>query len=372
MHICMVAFTDLRFDARIFREASALQDSGQQVTIVATSFAGTEVLPLWQRFDTHLLPINRERSLRLLYPSFWRQAYKILREVTADVYHAHDLDTLWPAARAASHFGVPLVYDSHELWTEQSSIINRPLIRWFWTWLEKHLTKKVAYCITVSDGIKSLLEELYPLHNVTIVRNLPQFRTPIVSNRIREELGLEQTRPIVLYQGGFLTENGLLEQIDAAASFETAALVLIGGGPCETQLRDRVSQKRLQETVFFLPRVSFDELHEYTCSADIGLCLIKNSGLSFYHSMPNKLFEYFMAGIPVIASDFPEIGRVVRDTGAGLLANPQDSKEVALQVNQLASDDRGMAARANAARKAAQTYNWECEAQKLTSLYAGL
>ena len=366
----MVAFTDLRFDARIYREATALQDAGHRVSIVSSSFSETTTATPWRRFETHLILVDRRRSLRVLYPLFWRRAAQALAALSADAYHAHDLDALWPAERVATRQGALLVYDSHELWTEQSGVVNRPTVQRFWCWLEKRLMPQVHHTIAVSHSIKLALEARYQLDGVTVLRNLPVFRKPVDSNRIRETLGLDDQRPVVLYQGGFLTANGLLEQIDAAAKFERAVLVLLGGGPCEPDLKQKVHQHQLGDSVFFLPRVPFAELHEYTCSADVGLCLIQNSGKSFFYSLPNKLFEYFMAGLPVVASDFPEMGPVVRDSGAGVLADPRDPAAVAEQVNLLIADSTRMARCAEAARVASRTYSWEREAEKLTAVYA--
>ena len=371
MHICMVAFSDLHFDYRIFREATALRQAGHRVSLVAAAFDPTPLVG-WEGFEIQLISIDRSRSLRRTYPSFWRRARQLLLAVRADVYHAHDLDTLWPAVRAAGRRGVPLVYDSHEFWTEQSSLVGRTTIRTFWRQLEKRLVGRVHRVITVSDSIASALQARYGLRAVTVLRNLPQYRPPENSDRIRDRLGLPPGQPIVLYQGGFLTDNGLTEQIQAAAQFGEAAFVLLGDGPCEAMLRCQVRENRLEQRVFFIPRVPFSELHSYTCSADLGLCLIKGTGQSFYHSMPNKLFEYLMAGLPVLASDFPEMRRVIHETGAGAVTDPCDRAAVGRLVRELLDDrDRRQACR-QAALKAAHRFNWEREAHRLIDLYANL
>lgn len=372
MHICMAVFGDLRFDYRVFREAQCLHRAGHRVSIVSSSF-NPAPLEGWDEFDLRLIPIDRSRSLRISYPAFWRQARQLLLDARADAYHAHDLDALWPAAFAARRREVPLVYDSHEFWTEQSSLVDRPLIRHFWALLERRLIRQVHRTITVGTSIAQALQERYGLEQVTVVRNLPFYRPPVQSDRIRTELNLAAGRPVVLYQGGFLTDNGLAEQIEAIAGLhEDLAFVLIGDGPREAALKEQVRSRRLEGKVYFIPRVPFGELHSYTCSADLGLCLIKGTGRSFYYSMPNKLFEYLMAGLPVLASDFPDMRAVVEESGAGLVANPRDLRNIREKVQFILADSTRRQTYRQAALTAAQHYSWEQETPRLLALYAGL
>ncbi len=368
----MVVFGDLRFDYRVFREAQCLRQAGHHISIVSSSFDPSP-LQGWDGIDLHLIPVDRSRSLRILYPDFWRQAQSLLLAARADVYHAHDLDALWPAAKAAGRRDVPLVYDSHELWTEQSSLVDRPLVRHFWAILERRLIRRVHRTITVGTSIAKVLQERYGLEQVTVVRNLPLYRPPVPSDRIRTELGLSTQRPVVLYQGGFLTDNGLAEQIEAIGGLDgDLAFVLVGDGPRETALKAQVRNCGLEGRVYFIPRVPFAELHSYTCSADLGLCLIKGTGRSFYYSLPNKLFEYLMAGLPVLASDFPDMRAVVEETGSGMVANPEDLEEIRRKIRTFFADPNRPQAYRQAALAAAQRYNWEQEAPRLLALYTGL
>lgn len=372
MHISMAVFGDLRFDYRVFREAQCLCQAGHRVSIVSSAF---DPAPLqgWGKVELHLIPIDRSGSLRLTYPHFWRQARKLLLAARADAYHAHDLDALWPAAAAARRFDVPLIYDSHEYWTEQSSLVTRPAIRHFWALLESRLIRRVHRTIAVSTSIARSLQEQYGLEEVVVVRNLPLYRSPVPSDRIRAELGLAADRRVVLYQGGFLTDNGLAEQIDAFGGLgEDLAFVLVGDGPRETALKAQVRERGLGDRVYFIPRVPFAELHSYTCSADLGLCLIKGTGRSFYYSLPNKLFEYLMAGLPVLASDFPDMRAVIEESAAGLVANPNDPEEIRAQIQGFFADPARAPAYRQAALAAARRYNWEQEAPRLLAVYAGL
>lgn len=373
MKICMVVFTDLPFDYRVYREAASLQAAGHDVTVISTRFRPEPLPDAWESIDVRLIDIDRDQSLRLSYPRFWRKAGAMARDVHADVYHAHDLDAFWPAARAARHHRAALVYDSHELFCEQSSLVQRPAIAYVWRQIERRLIGQADQVITVGHAIAQRLQEAYDLPQIpTVLRNVPLYRKPVASHYLRERLRIPAADPVVLYQGGYLTDNGLAEQIQAMQQVATGHLVLLGSGPTEATLREVTRQSELEERVHFLPRVPFQALHEVTCSADLGLCIIKPTGRSFAWSMPNKLFEYMMAGLPVLAGDTPEIRRVIEATDAGLIVDPLDSDAITAALAQLLSDPGRRDEYAAAARFAARRNCWEVESQGLLELYARL
>lgn len=373
MRVCMVLFGDLRFDFRVFREADALRTAGHQVVLVASDFGGR--LPsVWDDFEFRRIPVDRSKSLRRTYPVFWHRAARLAWEVDADVYHAHDLDALWPAARAAGRRGACLVYDSHELFVEQSSLVRRAGVRGFWGWLERRLIRRVDRVLTVSAAIADTLQQTYDLDPPPVlVRNLPPFREPVSGDGLRQALGLDgDDEPLALYQGGFLTDNGLAEQITAMSRIGVGRLVLLGGGPMEEGLRRQVASLGMHDRVRFLPRRPFPQLHALTCGADLGLCVIKPAGNSFLWSMPNKLFEYLMAGLPVLAGDTPEIRSVIEDTGAGVLVDPADPDAIAAPLRELLTDEPRRRQLGEAAARSARRYCWEREAPRLLEVYAQL
>ena len=373
MRVCMVLFGDLRYDFRVFRQADALRAAGHEVVLVTSDFGGR--LPaVWDDFELRRIPLDRARSLRRTYPLFWLRAASLAASTGADVYHAHDLDALWPSARAAARLRAHLVYDSHELFVEQSSLVDRPAIRGFWRWLERRLVRRVDRVLTVSPAIARSLQQTYGLERPPVlVRNLPPFREPVAGDGLRQALGLVGDRtPLVLYQGGFLTENGLADQITAMSRIEGGRLVLLGSGPTEDSLRRQVSALGLRDRVRFLPRLPFPELHALTCGADIGLCVIRPAGNSFLWSMPNKLFEYMMAGLPVVAGDTPEIRRVIEETEAGVLVDPGDPDAIADAIRELLSDEPRRRRMGEAALRSAERYCWEREVPRLLQAYEQL
>ena len=265
-----------------------------------------------------------------------------------------------------------LVYDSHELFTEQASVIGRPWVRWFWGILERRLIRQADRVLTVCDSIARHLERRYDLERVQVVRNVPPYRPRVTSDLLRQEFGLGRHTGIALYQGGFLAGSGLTELIEASAWFGEAILALVGSGPREAELRRLVRARQLGDRVRFLARVPFQQLHAYTCSADVGLCLFKNRGLSSYYSLPNKLFEYLMAGLPVVGSDFPEIAAVLRQGPSGALVAPNDPAAIGEAVRLLVEDQPRRQSYSEAALRAASVLNWEREAPRLLALYEGL
>ena len=147
---------------------------------------------------------------------------------------------------------------------------------------------------------------------------------------------------------------------------------MIGGGPLEAALKKQVISAGLQDKVYFIPRVPFQELHSYTCSADLGLCVIKRTGKSFFYSIPNKLFEYLMAGLPVLVSNFPEMQAIVEKSGAGRVVDPEDVGAIRRSICDLLSNESQLRTYSKAALQAALQYNWEKESEKLIQLYATL
>ncbi|MEE2658554.1 MAG: glycosyltransferase family 4 protein [Candidatus Latescibacterota bacterium] len=372
MLVCMVVFSDLAYDFRVYREVQTLLSAGHHVHLIASQFCPQPLPASWNGVEIELIPVDPGR-LRRSYPDFWKRATDLAFRADADVYHAHDLDALLPAARAARRRGRPLIYDSHELWTEQSSLVGRRGVRGFWCLLERRLIRHVSRIVTVSEPIARRLQERYrPPRPVAVVRNLPPFRGPVASTCVRDALQLSSERPVALYQGGFLTDNGLVQQIEAMATVTNGDLVLLGGGPTEPLLRQRIEELRLNDRVHLLPRVPFARLHEYTCSVDLGLCVIRPTGGSFLWSLPNKLFEYLLAGLPVVAGNTPAIRDVIEKTGAGIVVDPLDPRSIARTLEQLFDAPERRAEMAGAARRSATDYCWEREETRLLEVYADL
>ncbi|MNE60020.1 GDP-mannose-dependent alpha-(1-6)-phosphatidylinositol monomannoside mannosyltransferase [compost metagenome] len=163
--------------------------------------------------------------------------------------------------------------------------------------------------------------------------------------------------------------RGLEKLIQTAKEVPNAYFVLIGGGRLTQSLIQLCEELGLQQRVHFIPTVALSELPKYTASADIGVQPIENTCLNHYTTDSNKLFEYLIAGLPIVATDFPEIRRIVRNNNVGILVPANNSPALAHALNQLVTDLELRKKLANNARSTASTLNWEEQEARLVNLY---
>src|SRR5690606_23306255 len=146
------------------------------------------------------------------------------------------------------------------------------------------------------------------------VSNTPE-PTEVVPRHLRPELGLAPGTPLMPHQGSIHENRGIVPAIDAVERLDDVVLVIVGYGYYRDALEEMVARRSLGRKVRFFGPIPNHELLHWTASADVGLCNIVNSSLSYYTTLPNKLFEYMMAEVPVLGSDSPGIGKVVAETG---------------------------------------------------------
>jgi glycosyltransferase involved in cell wall biosynthesis len=297
-------------------------------------------------------------------------------ESAADIYHAHDLNTLLPAVMAARKTNAHVVYDSHELYVQRNAR-ESVLHRLMWAWLESHLIGQASRVITVSDSIADVLSGRYDIKKPVVVRNVQEYRPFQQSTRLRDlpELRDVDSRTCIpIYAGRITHGRGLKMLVRASVHLEGVMIVLMGGGNVEYRehLKAKIEAFRVQHKVILLPAVESDVVHEYLCSADMGLMPTENVCLSYRLGAGNKLFHYLMAGLPVLVSDQPEKRQIVEEYDVGRVFDQEDPQDVARVIQEMA-DDRELRGRLSAnALAAAKVLNWENEEKKLIDLYQSI
>lgn len=297
--------------------------------------------------------------------------FRMVREglrAKADVYHSHDLNTLligWVVSRLCR---TPLVYDSHEIETGR----ERQKLQSWAAFLERRLIHRVDRVICTNQSRAEYTRDRYSIPMPTILRNLPAYAEPEPSSILHSRLGLPAGEKIVLYQGGIQAGRGLEQLIDAVPLMRGGTILLLGSGKLKPALLDRVASRGLSERIRFHNAVPVGELPQWTACAYVGLQILQDTCPNHHTSLSNKLLEYMMAAVPVIASDLPEMRRVVEDTGAGILVDASSPAAIAEAVNRLLEDGSLRAEMAQRARAARSRYSWEREERVLLELYEGL
>ena len=382
----MTMFDDPTHDSRVRREAFTVASLGCKVEILCVEYerSGRQVLGCSLSGDrrpgavsrgirTYRIYVGRSKRGKLRFLRFYLKAIPKVLRTRAAMYHAQDLYSLPVAWLAAKRYGRPLIYDSHEYYLGTVSLSRRRLERSIWGIVERTFIGGTDEVITVCDSIADKLKAQYGVRRPRVLRNVPIWRARHRTNHLREILGLGPETNILLYQGAIERGRGLVAILDALTTLKGCCFVALGDGSIRQEVKAYAARLGVSDRAFFLDPVPSEELMEYTASADVGLCLIENAGFSYYHSLPNKLFEYMAAGLPVIASDFPEIGRLVKAENVGLTVNPEDPSEIAEAVGRL-TQDRHLydICAANALRAAADRHNWDRESRILEDIYRHL
>jgi glycosyltransferase involved in cell wall biosynthesis len=275
-----------------------------------------------------------------------------------DYIYANDLDTL-PAAFLASKIKrKPLLYDSHELFTEVPELVNRPLIQKFWRTIEKWILPNLKEMITVNESIAKIFNDQYKI-NTSVVRNVPQKRETL-NALSRIELGLEAHQKMLIIQGsGLNVQRGIEESVMAMAQIDNAILFLVGDGDVIPNVKKLVAQNALQDKVRFVSRLPYQELMRYTAAADLGLALDKPLSLNYQLALPNKVFDYIQGQTPILASPLIEIKQLIEKYDCGEILETVSPECIAKSINQLFDNPERLAQLKKNCVTAAQREHWD-------------
>lgn len=381
--VCMHVLGMGRTDVRVMRAASALVEAGFAVTVV--DIARKPGQPIEEDMNgIHLKHIIAPHwyTSRRFKPWFLVQAMLLLvrctfqlLHISAHVYHAHDTTALPACYLAARLRRRRLIFDAHELplSSTRGSMRWRGLIRLF-SGLLSIMVPDCDGIITVSPPIARAIHSRYAGPDVTLVRNVPPFQTPPRGDRLRQYLGLPLGVRIALYQGG-LQANRQLDRLIRAAPFLERDIVIVLMGPdaegIQAQLEALISSEGVADRVKIVPAIPYTELLNWTASAHIGLIIYApDHSLNVQMCLPNKLFEYLMAGLPVLASPLDAVSDVIRTYGVGEIVSSLTPTAIAAAMNaMISSADAYARMRRNALDATQRDLCWEKESQCLIRLY---
>jgi glycosyltransferase involved in cell wall biosynthesis len=381
---------DYPWDVRTEKTCLSLTQAGHDVHIVARNRKWSPTTERLAEGTVHRMPPWRWAGQRLDgglgFPLFcsprWRSLIShVVHEVNADLIIARDLPLCPTAIRAGRAANVPVMLDMAEnypammraIWESDRDrpldyLVRNPALV---TRVEDYCIHRVAHTIVVvEESADRLLAKGVPQERVSVVSNTPPAaRADSVTPTPSRPPGVALD---IVYIGIIEVARGLLESIDAIARLRDlghrARLRLIGSGRDDALMRARAASLGLGgDTVEFLGYVQHDEALKIVAAADVGL-LPHRKCESWDTTIPNKLFDYMAAGLPVVSSNAEPCARILAKTGAGEVFRSNDPADLAAALTRLLDPTRRTLLGA-AGRHAIHTqYNWEKDSSVLLAL----
>ncbi|MDA9657573.1 glycosyltransferase, partial [Alphaproteobacteria bacterium] len=358
-----ITLTDFRHESRILKETFSIASHNlfKEIIIIAQH---SEDLPIKERIDDKRVVYRISLLFKRLPKTFLFQIVKYMEFFFRVIFislknkpHTINLHTisLLPLGFVLKVLhNCILIYDTHELETEVEGLVGfRKLLAKI---LEKSLIKKCDAVCVVNNSIKDWYKKNYDINNIWVVYN-----TPYLSNRkirrtglLRKSINVQSDDYIIyIYQGMLSSGRGIKIMLNAFSKLSIKHnLVILGYGPMEEIVKENA---KLHENIHFIPAVSPDEINSYTVDADIGLCLIENTCLSYYLCTPNKLYEYTNCEVVPIVSIFPEMSKFIDIFNCGWKINPDVNSLISL-IKKI--DNKTLLSMKKNAKKASKKFCW--------------
>jgi len=382
--IALLRLYDITFDSRVKRTLTALLADGYQVSVLAPS---SEIGSLLEQNDNlTFIPIHLRTRSRVnagwinksaQYIEYTFRALSYLSKWKADVVHCHDLETLPMGVIAKYLFRSKVVYDSHELWTGYD--FHPWILRFYW-FLETLLIPKCAGVICTTDVHATILSETYKIPLPTVIWNSPN---PCLPKENRSLLNLLEPKykklvadnnlKLLAHIGCIGPARGTDILIKAMEHVSAGVLVFIGPN-LETRriFAALVEKLNLTDRVTFIAPVPPEDVVPIVATSYIGVVNDQKRNLHPYYNGPNKFFEALMAGIPVVVSDFPVMGRLVKEFSIGEVVDEKSPESVAKGINRLIDDHDFYQMSKKNVLKFQKIYSWDRQQERYHLFYSSI
>ena len=347
---------DLSTDQRVDKVCATLQKEGYEIVLIGRKLKSST--PLHRSYTTKRIRLIFNKGF-LFYAEFNFRLFFVLLFSKKDLLLSNDLDTLLPNYLVSVLQKKNIVYDSHELFPEIPELVDKPFVKKCWSTLEAWILPKLKNTYTVCNSIADYYDEKYNTKFKTIL-NLP--------NKKELELGSfpfkTAGKKVIIYQGAVNIGRGLELMIDTMEFLDNCILVIIGNGDLYEDLTQKVKNNN---KIHFLGKFSPKKLHKLTPLANLGLSIEEDLGLNYRFALPNKIFDYIQAEVPILVSDLPEMKQVIQNYNVGEIVKKRNPKELAIQIEQILKRDFS-----TELKGAKKELVWENQEEKLLTIFNNL
>ena len=320
---CFIALGPVENDSRTLNIIRTLLKHDKKICFIGL---GTELTRhVLSDYEVTFIPVFRYNTRRFLtlWWDFHRSVFPLISKIQAQTYWAMDLYVLPFASWFSGKNDATLIYDSREVYTALGTIHDEPFKQKVISLIEKYFIRKAKRVFTSGDLDSDYLRERYHIKRPEVILNVPPFRNAEESEILRSHFNIGKDKTILLYQGLIGKGRGIIRIVETLPYLPDVVFCIIGAGEAYTKkIWSKCNDLGVKDWVFIRGWVPYDELIKWTSSADIGVAFIEPVSLSYQFALPNKLFEYAMAGIPSIVSDLPAMRPILQKYKIGQLADP--------------------------------------------------
>ena len=379
--VISIVLNNFKNDSRVLKENLSLKNNNYHPVVLALWEENLKEKEKIKDFDVHRIKLKTRKLPKNFFFNiikFFELSFKIILKYNrSNIIHCNDLNSL-PIGVIVKKFynkDVKIVYDAHEHETEINGLKGKK--KKFRKFLERSLIKYADRVITVSDSIAEDYARMYGIEKPAIVLNTPPYTEVEKQDIFREKFNIDKDNIIFLYQGKLSKGRGIEILVETFKSIAKdakekninipASIVFMGYGPLEDYL---IKASKEYNNIYFHPAVSPNVLLNYTSSADFVISLIEDICLSYRYSLPNKMFEYIMAEVPLIVSNLPEMKKIVLDYNVGVVAKNNSIEGLKDAIKEATTLDK-KELNSNL-KKAKKVFNWEEQEKTLLQVYKSL
>jgi len=356
--------SELTTDQRVIRICTTLQQMGFEVKVIAREFSNS--LPL----DSYSFKANRIRCYFkkgfLQYAEFNTKLFFRLLFLKTNYLLSNDLDTLVPNYIVSRLRGKKIFYDTHEYFTGVPELTKHPFKKRIWKFFENRIFPRLPVVYTVNESVKNKYQQEYG-NKIGVIRNVP-VTSLIIPRQMPEHW---KGKIILLMQGiGINPGRGGLELLETMKYLTgNYHLVYIGGGTQWDEIAEKRKEWQLEDRVEMIRKLPPAELKRYTPLASLGFTLDGFESENYFFNLPNKIFDYLQAGVPVVATPIPEVKLIIEQYACGICLLSQATQDIARQIQELMNNPQQYQLLKKNAILAAKELCWENEQQKLVAIY---
>ncbi len=353
------------FDTRAMNLYNSLAQKGMEVSIISFDFLDSDFTNSDENISIYKL--NKRGNSFWFYLKFISILFSKLAFKKYDYYFAEDVFTLPVVQFWSRFFGGKLIYDSRELYPFLAGLRKKSLNQKIIAAVEKRYIYRTAQVLVTGKMDGEFLADFYKIKNILLLRNLPAMQNDLKAVNLREKFSIDENSVILVYQGVLLEGRGIKLAIESIKDLSNFHLVIFGDGVFRTEFEKFSVRLGLEKRVHFAGRITQTELLNFTAGADLGLSLIENLSKSYYYALPNKLFEYIMAGVPVIVSDLPQMKSVVDTYDVGFTVDDWQPETLKKMLRQIEDDKSLLLQKSANALKAKNELHWDAEFENISA-----